>query len=216
MLTDADKAKEQLQGILDKNEYQIYYEDNRNFLEVWWDRLTNWIGEQLAKIFSGLEPSSGFADLVLFIIIAAVFVLIGIVVFQRVRFSQRRRDLTEYKPLKSLNEANWSFDNHLQTARQQEESGNYTDAARHVFLALLLYFDEKEWVKARNWKTNWEYFAELQQVNKQWAESFYQLALVFDEVVYGKRKLEKDAYFRYRNEALKWLNGDLQKISDEG
>lgn len=206
LIANADKAAKQLQEILDQNEYQMYYEDDRNFLQIWWDRLTNWIGEQLAELFSGLEPSSGFADLVLFVVIAAVLILIGMVVFQRVRRSRRSRGFTEYKPLQSLNEAKWAFTDHLEAARKQEESENYTDAVRHTFLSLLLYFHETGRLKARNWKTNWEYLTELQQVDRQLADSFHQLAFVFDEVVYGERILEKDEYIHYRDEAFKWLH----------
>jgi len=212
MIAAVDKARDQLQTILDQNEYQIYYEDNRNFLEVWWDRLTNWIGEQLARLFSGLDPSSGFADLVLVVIIAAVLILIGIVVFQRVRHGRRNRGFTTYKPLKSLNETKWTFTDHLEAAQHQEESKNYTDAVRHMFLALMLYFDEQEWVRMRSWKTNWEYYAELEHVNKELAESFYQLASVFDQVVYGEQVLMKDDYTYYHNEAMKWLHDETREV----
>ncbi|WP_010530896.1 DUF4129 domain-containing protein [Lentibacillus jeotgali] len=214
-MAKTDNKQKQLQEILDQNEYQIYYEDNRNLLEVWWGRLTNWIGEQLAKVFSGLEPSSGFADLVLIIIIAAVLILVGFVVYQRVRQTRSSRGFTEIKPLESLNETKWTYNDHLQAAQNQERTGDYTVAARHMFLALLLYSHEKEWLKARNWKTNWEYLAELKHVNKHLAESFRQLALVFDEVVYGERVLEQDDYIRYRNETMKWLYNERQEIVGE-
>ncbi|QKY69271.1 DUF4129 domain-containing protein [Lentibacillus sp. CBA3610] len=216
LIADAEKAREELQTILNQNDYQIYYEENRNFLQIWWDRLTNWIGEQLAKLFSGLEPSSGFADMVLVVIIIAVLALIGFAIFYRVRHAGKRRTFYDYQPLKSMNEASWSYNDHLQAVRQQESGGDYNEAARHMFLALLLYFHDREWLKARNWKTNWEYFAELQQVNRQLADAFYQLALVFDEVVYGERRLVKDDYDRYRHEAMRLLEDEPPEISGEG
>ncbi|WP_164668683.1 DUF4129 domain-containing protein [Virgibacillus doumboii] len=214
MFVSSDKAREEIRGILDQNEYKVYYEDNRNFLQIWWERLTNWIGEQLTKLFSGLEPSSGFADLVLFTIIIAIIALIGFVVLHRFQAGKRRK-FYDYQPLKSLNASSWSFADHLRAVRQQENDKNHNEAARHLFLATLLYFHDKEWLRAKNWKTNWEYYAELQRVNSQLADSFHQLALVFDEVVYGEQKLEIDDYYRFRNEAMQWLDEDSTEVSGE-
>ncbi|MFD1360635.1 DUF4129 domain-containing protein [Lentibacillus salinarum] len=215
-MTDTDKARDELRSILDQDAYQIYHEDNRNFLEIWWNRLTDWIGEQLSKLFSGLEPSSGFAEIVLFVIMMAVLILIGVAVVRHVRHSRRGRGFTEYKPLQSLNKTKWTVADHLQAAWRQEATEHYTDAARHVFLALLLSFDEKGWLKAGKWKTNWEYAAELQQVNQQLADSFYQFASVFDRAVYGEQHLENDDYHRYRDEALKWIDEEPGDSSGNG
>ena len=82
---------------------------------------------------------------------------------------------------------------------------DYTLSTRHLFLALLLYFHEKEWLEARIWKTNWEYYDELKKVNQEWAEQFYHLAYFFDEVTYGERNVQKEEYIQFHNEAMKWL-----------
>ena len=66
-----------------------------------------------------------------------------------------------------------------------------------MFLALLLYFHEKEWLEARIWKTNWEYYEEIRKVNQEWADQFYHLALLFDEATYGERKVDKEEYIRF-------------------
>ncbi|WP_188632606.1 DUF4129 domain-containing protein [Lentibacillus kapialis] len=201
-----------MRDILEQHDYQRYYEDNRSFLEVWWERLANWIGEQLAGVFSGFESSSGFADLVLILIIAAVLILSGIVVSQRIRHSRVNRGLAELQTLRSSHQNQWTYANHLQAARQQEDFGKCNEAARHIFLALLLYFHENEWLKIKTWKTNGEYLAELKHINKQLADSFYKLALVFDEMVYGERELKQDDYVHFRDEAMKWLNGGPQEF----
>lgn len=200
--------RKKLQDILDQPEYQIYYEDNRNFLEVWWDQLKNWFSDLLSNLLPALEPSQGFAGVVLIVIISVVIALIGLVIFLGFRNGKRSRAFHDYQPLQSMDEKDWTYRNHLTEAREQENNENYTDATRHMFLALLLYIHEKEWLVARNWKTNWEYFAELREVNQHIADPFYNLALVFDQVVYGERHLQKEEYIAFRDEIMKWLEED--------
>lgn len=206
MMADAEQAKDELQNILSTHEYQVYYEDNRNFLQIWWDRFKEWLGDVLSKLFSSFEPSSGFANLVLFMVIAVVVVLVVLVVFLGIRKAGRSRKFRGSPPLKHIKEEDWTYIDHLKASRKKETDENYTGATRHLFLTLLLYFHEKEWLQARDWKTNWEYFAELRQINQQYAETFYHLAVTFDQVVYGKRVLQKNEYLLFRKSVMAWLH----------
>ncbi|PAV28453.1 hypothetical protein CIL05_16065 [Virgibacillus profundi] len=205
------KAKEDLQEILNQREYQIYYEDNRNFLEIWWDNIKAWFRDLLADWLSGFEPSNGFADTLLIILIGVVFLLAIFGIFLVLRSVKRKKALQEHQPFQSLNEMEWSVERHLKEAEKQEQAENYSLATRHQFLAVLLYFHERQWLQAHVWKTNWDYFAELQRKDKQRAEAFYELARMFDEAVYGKRKIEQKEYQNYREKALKWLGETDEK-----
>lgn len=200
-MMDIDNAKEQLQDILNKEEYQVYYEDHRSFIQVWWDRFIDWLEKALTNIFPSFAPSNGFANGVLFLVIAVVIVLIAFFVFLSVRKRKRQASFYDAPPLGSKREQEWSYERHLQEARKQEDSDDYTEATRHLFLAVLLYLDEKELLKARGGKTNWEYVLEIRQINKQYAEKFYHLAITFDEVVYGKYNLEDREFSHFRDEA---------------
>src|SRR5699024_9460174 len=155
-MTNADKATEKLQGILNEEEYQVYYEDHRGFLEVWWDRFLHWLGELLSRLFPSFTPSSGFANVVLFLVIAVVIVLIVLFVFLGIRKRKQNTSISDYAPLKEKMERRWTYESHFHEARTQEESENYTEATRHYFLAVLLYFHEKGVLKAGDGKTNWE------------------------------------------------------------
>jgi hypothetical protein len=104
-----------------------------------------------------------------------------------------------------MKEINWSFQQHLIEARKLEDLEDYTLSTRHLFLALLLYFHEKEWLVAKIWKTNWEYYDELRKVNQQCADQFYLLASFFDEVTYGERKVQKKEYIQFQMGAMKWF-----------
>ena len=215
-MANIDEAKDKLEGILSKREYQIYYEDNRNFLEIWWDKAKGWFMEQLAKLFQNFEPSSGLADIMMIGIIVIVIVLVGLGIFLAVRSNRRKRKFRDHQPLSSRSEMNWSFNNHLSAADEQESQQNYRSATRHMFLALLLYFHENGWLEAKSWKTNWEYYAELKKLNQQRADQFYNLALLFDEVVYGEHIMGQDEYLLYKEAAMTWLNQDESAEPSDG
>lgn len=72
-------------------------------------------------------------------------------------------------------------------------------------MALLLFFHDKEWLEAKLWKTNWEYYDELRKVKQAWADEFYDLALVFDEVAYGEYEIDQVEYNQFREKTFAWL-----------
>jgi flagellar biosynthesis/type III secretory pathway M-ring protein FliF/YscJ len=205
-MENPDKARERLEEILSQREYQIYYEENRNFLQIMWDRLTTWFQELLAEWFSGLEPSNAFADTLLVILIGVVILLALVVLFFVVRSVRRKQEARKYQPFQSADELEWSVKRHLKEAEKLADAGNYSLGVRHQFLALLLYFHDLELLKAHVWKTNWDYFAELQKKDKQRAEAFYELARTFDEAVYGEREMEQMEYEHYRENVSEWMD----------
>jgi hypothetical protein len=206
MMANMDRTREKLEDILSKKEYQVYHEDHRNVLEIWWDKAKSWIMDQLSKLFSNYEPSNGLADVIMVGVIVIVVLLVVLGVWLAIRSNRRKRHFRDRQPLTSRNEISWSFHKHLSAADEAEMQQHYGMATRHMFLAVLLYFHEIGWLEARSWKTNWEYYAELNKINKQSAEQFYNLALLFDEVVYGERVMQKDEYNKYREATMVWLN----------
>lgn len=215
-MNGTDKARDHLNDILQQQEYQVYYEDNRNIFQILWDKAKEWLGEKLLELLALLNPAGGLSNLVFLLIAVGVVVLIGVVIFLAIRRTGRRRRLSSQSPLRTGGEMHWSHQEHLDEADRQEQNGDYSAAARHVFLALLLYFHERGLLEARIWKTNWEYAAELKQTDTGRAEQFYSLALLFDEAVYGKRKLTQTEYKDYRDRAMQWMNTDHQEASGNG
>jgi flagellar biosynthesis/type III secretory pathway M-ring protein FliF/YscJ len=214
-MENPDKARERLEEILSQREYQVYYEENRNFLQIAWERLSEWFFELLAEWLSGLDPSNAFTDTLLVILMGVVILLAFVVVFFAVRAVRRKQEAREYQPFQSADELEWSVTRHVKEAEKQADSGNYSLGIRHQFLALLLYFHDLELLKAYVWKTNWDYFAELQKKDKQRAEAFYELARVFDEAVYGEREIEQEEYERYRKHVRTWMQNSREKDIQE-
>ena len=204
-MIDLNQARDTMEDILNTGEYQIYYEDNRNFLEKWWDSVVEWFQELLANIFTSLEPSNGFATGLVIVLSLVVLALVIVAIFFIVRYFKRKHRFQEQSPFSQKSERDWTYQNHLEKSKVQEKKGNLQASTRHLFLALLLYFHEKGYVEARIWKTNWEYYEELKRLDKKRAESFFHLAKDFDDVVYGERTVEVESYVSYKKSVLHWI-----------
>ncbi|WP_370295635.1 DUF4129 domain-containing protein [Rossellomorea marisflavi] len=197
-------ARDQLEDILNDPEY-LAYQQEAGFFARLWEKAIDAIMKALEALFPSVEPTARASSIILIAIIAIL--IIALVVIATVLVSKRikRRKLSERKPLQSMNELEWSYKRHLKEADACSEKGDHRQATRHMFLALLLYFHEKEWLKAMVWKTNWDYYDELRKVNQEWAERFYRLAVVFDEVAYGEHDVDAEEFALFRNEAIKLI-----------
>jgi hypothetical protein len=134
-------------------------------------------------------------------------VIVFLVFFLKYR---KKRLIKEKQPFHSENDLEWTYHQHLNEAKEYEAKEDYSLAARHLFLGLLLFFHEKEWPEAKIWKTNWEYYDELRKVKKDRAELFFHFALLFDRTTYGKQKVTEEEYIPFRDQTLAWLNENLE------
>lgn len=207
----AKGAKEQFEDILHQKEYQIYYEDNRNLLQ----RLKDWIVDLLAKllekVFPALESTTNIAGILVTIIVIIVVFILAIMLTRISKNISRKRKFQSSVPLTNLHELEWTYEDHFETAYKKEKSLQYGHAVRHLFLALLLYYHEINWLKAEIWKTNWDYFEELRKTNRSSANVFYELMKLFDDVTYGKRMVTADEYHAYKQK-VKDLFDEAQKL----
>lgn len=209
------QPREKLEEILNDKEYQVYYNDSKGLIETLFERLQAWLGELLAQLFPSLGGGGAVSGFVYLIVIVAIITLLAFILVTIGRNAKSRDAFRDHKPLQEINEMNWTYNEHLKEAVELESKGEYTLATRHLFLALLLYFHDKRWLEARIWKTNWEYYEELQMVNKHSAEFFYRFVLLFDQITYGKRKVNKGEYDQYFHETKKWLEMNEQFIENE-
>ncbi|MCC3357277.1 DUF4129 domain-containing protein [Bacillus sp. REN16] len=198
-------ARDRIEEILNGKEYRIYYDDSRNVFQEWWGQVKEWLADFLESLFPAIESGSSAAEVVLVLIIFGALLFLGIAVFLTVRNKRRNKNLSKHKPLHSAQGLNWTYQKHLHEALRYEENHHYSPATRHLFLALLLFFHEKEWLEAKLWKTNWEYYDELRRVNQSWADEFYDLALVFDEVAYGEYEIDRAEFDQFREKAFFWI-----------
>lgn len=196
-MNQSERWRSTLDQILSDQEYQAYYQDNRNILQRIWDYVKEWVIELLSKWFSGLSPSSTTGD----IIVAILFIVMGIVVISLaiylVKNWQRRKRLKRNQPLKGMATNNLSLFDYQQSLKEAESEQNYQAAVRLRFLILLFELDQQQWLKQERWKTNWDYYQELKRLKKNKSEPFYQIAVYFEAVTYGNKLVELEDYQKY-------------------
>ncbi|WP_404450285.1 DUF4129 domain-containing protein [Sutcliffiella horikoshii] len=200
------EAREQLEEILDQQEYQVYYADSRNTLQIWWDEFKAWLADLLSRLFPSMENTSGTAGNIMILLVILVIVILAACVITYLVKHNKDRMIKTKNPFQSGEELEWSFQQHVAEAKKYEEMEDYSLATRHLFLGLLLNFHERQWLEAKIWKTNWEYYDELRKEQRELAEFFFHFALLFDRATYGKQKLAQDDFLSYRDLALKWIN----------
>ncbi|WP_342042224.1 DUF4129 domain-containing protein [Bacillus sp. OTU2372] len=197
-MLNANKARDDIEEILQKQEYQVYYDHSNGLLETWWEKAKEWIASQLEKLFPSIKSASGASSSILITIIVIVILLLAFAAFIVIRNTRRNRLLQNQKPLQSLKERNWTYVRHLEEAEKLESLEEYTESTRHLFLAMLFYYHEKGWLEARIWKTNWDYYDELRKVGQQNAEEFYELAHFFEGAAYGEHEVSPEEYRPFR------------------
>ncbi|GGA82830.1 DUF4129 domain-containing protein [Ornithinibacillus halotolerans] len=201
-MIDIDRAREKIDQIVNTREYQLYYEDNRNFLQRWWDSVKEWFMELFETLFGSITPSSGLASAVVVIVSIVVLIAVFLAIFLVIRYYRRKHHYKDTTELFRTHEKDWTYDDHIKKAKGEEEKENLQNATRHLFLALLLFFREKGFIETRIWKTNTDYYTELTKVNRQTAIEFYKLANQFDAVVYGEQRVEVHSYQQYKQTVL--------------
>lgn len=214
-MANIKEAEQTLAEILAQREYQIYYEDNRNILQIWWDRFWEWIGDLFSRWFQAFEPTSTVGDMIIAILILVVIILVLVLLFLLISNVTKKRRLRSLQPLQSSVQSNWGSKQHLTEASRLEEQGDYQQATRHLFLALLLSLHEEERLVAQKWKTNWEYYQELLRSNREYAEDFYQFAFLFEEVTYGEKQIDSNAYQAYQTKIVRWLDEIHQSTASD-
>jgi hypothetical protein len=211
-MKDAKQARKELSEILEDREYTVYQDQGESFLEKLREKFFTW----LEGLFPQIEFSSGSSGAFPFIMILAGVLFIGIVVFAAARAAKKQKILHEQQPLDRASEISWSYKKHLEEAGKYEEARDLTKGARHIFLALLLWFNEHGWLKAKIWKTNWDYYEELKRTDTKTAEIFYSLSALFDRAAYGGQSIKPSEFQQYKKEALRLMDNsaNLQERGD--
>ncbi|WP_040208931.1 hypothetical protein [Neobacillus jeddahensis] len=204
-MVDRNKAREDLEEIINKREYTVYYDQPSGIIQTWWVNAKEWIATHLEKWFPAVESAKGASEAILIVLMVIVVMLFILAAFFIIRNMKRNRLLRKPKPLQTRQERNWTYQRHLEEAYRMESSGEYSLSTRHLFIALLLSFHERGWLEMKIWKTNWDYYDELGRVNQQCAKQFFDLASFFDEVTYGETVVQREEYLQFRSGVVKWL-----------
>ncbi|AFQ45240.1 DUF4129 domain-containing protein [Desulfosporosinus meridiei] len=200
-----DTFREELHKILVTQEYQVYTQESKSLFQGLFDELKNWLHQMLQNLFPHTDVakstsawlSYGIATLGTVLLLVLLFLFIS-------RFVRQGR--IHLDQISMFQGQAFTAHDHLREAHRLAQEGNYHSALRNLFLGLIIYLDQNQRIVAKTWKTNWEYYVELKDRSAQQADSFYSLAIKFEEAMYGGRPITKDDYWLSHNQVDKWIH----------
>lgn len=194
--------KKQLEEILEQEEYQAYQKVQEGPLHSLRETIINWLEGLVKNLFPNASFQSPGVEALIYVI---GFFGIGLLIFLIVRLTQstkRQSELKKSSPLTHSSHLEWTYREHLQEAEKREREGELREATRHVFLALLLHFDDRDYIAVRIWKSNGEYVEELTRVDRSLAKTFREFAIFFDRVTYGGQSISREQFRSYHQNVL--------------
>lgn len=212
---DPKEAHHELKAILSRKAFQIYHHHGQNILTVLWNRFKKWLLHWLEQWFPSLEINHSSPHWVFYAVIILILFFIIFLVFQLWRHFASVRHFRNRR-FGSESELALTASNHLRQADACAADGNFPLAVRHTFLALILHLDQSGLMEARPWKTNFEYYAELEAENRELAELFIEQASYFEEIVYGNHPVQMEDYQSYYRRVEHWINSEMDHADEQG
>ncbi|HEX4946891.1 MAG TPA: DUF4129 domain-containing protein [Blastocatellia bacterium] len=170
--TEANAARDRLQQILARQEYQPE-EEKDSAIQAWIKKIRQKINELLAKLFLSnapkTAPSSSSLQIVRWLIILALIAsLVWAAVLLLRRFQLRQAKLADDATDESAREilgeqldADVTADDLLKHAAEMARKGEYRLAIRRAYLALLYELEQRGKLRLHRAKTNRDYLSEL-------------------------------------------------------
>lgn len=165
-----------------QNDPAFNYDNEKKEAEDWITKIKNWINQQLALMRSSKTYSTildifyyGLAALALLLIIRGLIkadrrgLLFGKVGANQIKITEADEDIIQL-----------NFDELISA---EINNKNYKLAIRYLFLKSLKMLADKELIRLKNNKTNFEYFLEIN--NRSIAEAFRDTTFRFEWIWYG-------------------------------
>ncbi|MYL50834.1 hypothetical protein GLV98_15170 [Halobacillus litoralis] len=210
-MSRSNDGKEQLKEILDRPEYQAYEQESQTASQRLLDVVAQWVKELLETWFPNFQVSDSAINGWIYFF---GFIGIGILLFLFIKVMGRlssEKKLSQKRTFSVTSDLAWSSEKHVEEADARAADGQFSEAARHVFLGMLLDFDARGLVEVKTWKTNGDYEKELQDSDHTLVADFSFLAKIFDQITYGNRTLQKEEFAEFRFRAFQWMDQEGRK-----
>jgi Domain of unknown function (DUF4129) len=193
------KDKERLNEILSSEEFNRQSDEG----EGWIEKAVNFFLDLIARLFQVSEIPTGAAGTVSTSIL--IVTVIGLLVFIYWLIRKMVWQKKQERPLLVSGEKIRSHRDYLNSARQLGQQAEWREAVRHLFLALLVYFQWKTWIRIEQWKTNWEYADEIAYNQPEAQDLFRRHARSFEQVWYGQEEIDEQLFWQQLTELEKLL-----------
>ncbi|MGZ3459888.1 MAG: DUF4129 domain-containing protein [Archangium sp.] len=221
--TDARAAQARARDILSRPEFQVPEPEApkpegapSEETQGSWQRFLEWLGKWLDKLFHTEAPSRtpnpsgtsglGAANLLVVVLIAAVLVVLVLVLLralgkdkqaegQQLEVSTQDAAALAAEPMNALARPpeGWA-----QLADELAARGEYREAVRSLYLALLSRLHREGVIHYDTTLSNWDYLSQFRG-RREWRPSFRELTLRFDFAWYGNLPVSGDSYRDFRS-----------------
>ncbi|WP_010276761.1 DUF4129 domain-containing protein [Paenibacillus senegalensis] len=180
--------REHLQEILSRDEFMAYHQQERgpSLWERMWDLISDWFPDW------SIQPEGSRS--VTLIIVAVLMAVLAVVIIWLVRKMILSRTIRHKAVFLNEDDLHKSSADLLREANLAAQKGQYREAIRYRFLAILIAMDEQGWVKAEKWKTNYEYREELREQQAGAIPPFSKAARLFEQIYYGRSAAGQSQY----------------------
>lgn len=181
--------KEQLQQILEKEEYTAYETRKDGSIWAWlepvWRKIKSWLPD--FKVSDSVTDwmTAGVAILLIGLVGFAIYWFVKQIVWQK-----RIRSET-YLP---EGEISRSYRYYWEQATELRAAEAWREGVRAVFLSLLFYMEDARMIRVEKWKTNWEYAEELERSASSLVPLFHESSLLFERIWYGKESVTEGQF----------------------
>jgi hypothetical protein len=161
----------------------------------------SWLNRQIVSFFEWLDGLRSVSPVLFWLVRSScllfVLVLAALFVFLIVRVIRRVRSTVDSEKDRKLVAASakraWLSANYRTEAKRLANDGDYTEAIRFLFLALVYRFDERGRVSFHMEYTNREYL-ELLSDRRKVRDAMQLLVDILDEHWYGQRPCQRQQY----------------------
>lgn len=200
------EVREKLEGILNSDEFASA-DAPPSFLKYLADaikRFYDWFSDWLKSRFQGLQLpedasvldrqlSPEAAQTLKLIGVTIVVLLVLLLLFflgRNLRLSRRWKEQEDELLLTSLKQPSAMEETALEHARK----GDYKQALRFLYIAMLLRFNERDWIRIDKAKTNRQYVTEIMNSSFTRKQEVRDFTEAFNRYWYGNRSLDRDAF----------------------
>ncbi len=197
MIPPQDEFDSTINRILDHKEYSHLHNFFRNFI----DNLTmrDWIVERLTNLNWDISPSVP-ENLSTILIIIASLVLIAIIALVVVTILRGFDKQSRLKEILGEKIDETTTPGSLRSkADQLKKQGDYRQAIRYDFIALLFLMHEQTILYLDKAKTNLELSLQLKEANFPGQKDFSELIAIYNSIWYGHKQCQREIYEKWNS-----------------
>lgn len=228
-MNNKEVAKNIIDEILSSPEFQPEkkvdpktFDKLRKLVQWIYEKILEFMEKILEKLFGRIKwfrignKLTGLSNTGKIIVYIVVFAIIGLLSYLLVRlilkiirnasFRDKKLDISD-----ELEEFTKAPSEPLRLALEYKEKQDYRLSFRYFFLAILIDFNEREFIRIQKFKTNRHYINELYGSNREIAEEAAPFFNAFYYIWYGKRSIDLESLLEWENKYY-----SLTSVKEEG